>query len=691
MPLNSGDFFAGFRIVRLLGSGGMGEVYLAQHPRLPRQDALKVLPPDVSADPQYRARFLREADLACTLYHPHIVGVHDRGEYDGQLWISMDYIEGPDAWRILRDRYPTGMPPQEVVEIISAVADALDYAHENDLLHRDVKPANILLTKHEPKNRRPLLADFGIARNMNDIRNLTQPAVAVGTLAYAAPEQLNGLPVDARADQYALAATAYHLFTGSILPNGALPNLAATRANLAPLAAVLAVALAKDRNDRYASCADFARNLASPSGAPTAASPSRDRVDSILDFLELEPPLPRPQPKAGEVKVQRSRSPRNANKRTGGIAHLLETFLLTAAIASAIWLLVASGLGARVWQGLRSAIDTNSRSVTSTPTSVAPSITFERMRDFLAGYYGHLPANPEAAWAMVAPNDKDQTSHKNFVDFWATIQSVTVVSISPRDATSVVARLRYVRRSGQTDAEDRWFKMVLVNGTLLLDESQRIGKVNEPSTTSTTSSTTTAPRPPLAERDLDGLLLGPGQINTVMGATGMTVAGTFTSHAAGNLSDQACLPLSGPGQSTDYADSFSGAMRAQDLHEPGDRFIHFVQQDLVLFPSAQDAVAFFTASTQSWPACANRQYTEINAGQPDKVWTVGPVSDTNGTLSATKTMGDNYWSWMSCQRALTVTNNVAIDVEACTRNSSESESDSAVNIAHQIAAIVATR
>jgi serine/threonine-protein kinase len=95
MPLTSGETFAGYRIVRLLGSGGMGEVYLAEHPRLPRRDALKVLPADVSADPDYRARFEREADLASKLWHPHIVSVHDRGEYNGQLWIAMDYVRLP--------------------------------------------------------------------------------------------------------------------------------------------------------------------------------------------------------------------------------------------------------------------------------------------------------------------------------------------------------------------------------------------------------------------------------------------------------------------------------------------------------------------------------------------------------------------------------------------------------------------
>ena len=106
-----GADFCRLPIVRLLGSGGMGEVYLAEHPRLPRRDALKVLPADVSADPDYRARFNREADLASKLWHPHIVSVHDRGEYDGQLWISMDFVDGLDAARLLAGRYPAGCQP----------------------------------------------------------------------------------------------------------------------------------------------------------------------------------------------------------------------------------------------------------------------------------------------------------------------------------------------------------------------------------------------------------------------------------------------------------------------------------------------------------------------------------------------------------------------------------------------------
>src|ERR1700742_4254880 len=135
MPLTSGAAFAGDTIVRLLGRGGMSEVYLAEHPRLPRRDALKILPEPATADSGFRQRFHREAELAASLWHPNIVQVHDRGEFDGQLWIAMDYVEGADAAQLLRDRYPAGMPTADVCAVITAVAGALDYAHERGLLH----------------------------------------------------------------------------------------------------------------------------------------------------------------------------------------------------------------------------------------------------------------------------------------------------------------------------------------------------------------------------------------------------------------------------------------------------------------------------------------------------------------------------------------------------------------------------
>lgn len=286
MSLANGAIFAGYTIQRMLGAGGMGEVYLAQHPRLPRLDALKILPTSLTADGEFRDRFNREADLAATLWHPHIVGLHDRGEFDGQLWIAMDYVDGTDAVRVLREQRRDGLPVWDVLEIVTAIADALDYAHQRKLLHRDVKPANILLTKSDAERRRILLADFGIARRTDDVSGLTATNMTVGSVAYAAPEQLMGESIDGRADQYALAASAFHLLAGvppfqhsnpavviSKHLNAAPPRLAERCPELARLDSVLSKALAKNPMGRYPRCLDFAGAL---SQCVAAVAPHQD-------------------------------------------------------------------------------------------------------------------------------------------------------------------------------------------------------------------------------------------------------------------------------------------------------------------------------------------------------------------------------------------------------------------------------
>jgi serine/threonine protein kinase len=285
MPFNNGEVFAGYVIQCLLGTGGMGEVYLAQHPRLPRHDALKILSLASTDDEEFRARFNREAELAATLWHPHIVGVLDRGEFNGRLWISMDYVDGTDAGRLVRERHPSGMPEEDVSEIVTAVADALDFGHDRRLLHRDVKPENILVTAADGHRRRVLLTDFGIARRIDDVSNLTDANVAIGTISYVAPEQLLGRPLDGRADQYALAATTFHLLTGAppfqdsnraVVVSHHLstppPRISERRPDFAHLDAVLARALAKDPKERYPNCVDFARALTQQGPGRDAAS-----------------------------------------------------------------------------------------------------------------------------------------------------------------------------------------------------------------------------------------------------------------------------------------------------------------------------------------------------------------------------------------------------------------------------------
>ncbi|WP_179868860.1 serine/threonine-protein kinase, partial [Mycobacterium avium] len=286
LTIGNGASFAGYTILRQLGAGGMAEVYLALHPRLPRRDVIKVLAEAVTVDPEFRERFNREADLAATLWHPHIVGVHDRGEFNGHLWISMDYVEGTDASRLVKESYADGMPLDEVSAIVQAVAGALDYAHARGLLHRDVKPANILLTHPEAGERRILLADFGVARHLGDISGITETNVAVGTVAYAAPEQLTGSPIDGRADQYALAATAFHLLTGAppfqhSNPIAVIgqhlhedpPRLSDFRPELAALDEVFCQALAKVPEDRFDRCRAFAAAVSRECDGAAAIGP----------------------------------------------------------------------------------------------------------------------------------------------------------------------------------------------------------------------------------------------------------------------------------------------------------------------------------------------------------------------------------------------------------------------------------
>ena len=198
----------------------------------------------------------------------------------------MDYVDGTDAGRLIGESFPGGMAEHDVAEIVTAVADGLDFAHEHRLLHRDVKPENILVTASDGRRRRVLLTDFGIARRIDDVTNLTDDNVAVGTVSYMAPEQLRGQALDGRADQYALAATTFHLLTGvppfhdanrAVVISHHLgtspPRISERRPDLAHLDGVLAKALAKDPKQRYPSCLDFAQALTRPASRTDVTQP----------------------------------------------------------------------------------------------------------------------------------------------------------------------------------------------------------------------------------------------------------------------------------------------------------------------------------------------------------------------------------------------------------------------------------
>ncbi|QLY31913.1 serine/threonine protein kinase [Nocardia huaxiensis] len=289
MTMSPGTIVGGYRIIRVLGAGGMGTVYLAKHPSLPRMDALKVLSGDLSRNPEFRGRFEREANVVAALHHPNIVAVHNRGEENGQLWIAMQYVDGTDASAEAK-RDPAAMTPLRALRITTEIGKGLDYAHRNGLLHRDIKPANFLLTT-DGDDERALLADFGVAKSTEDTTELTQTGSFVATVAYASPEQLAGDPLDHRSDIYSLACAFYRLLTGqnpypstqpAIVMVGHLqeppPRATAVNPHLPPaIDHVFAIAMAKNPADRYNTCRDFtdaATNALIPGHNPTGTNTS---------------------------------------------------------------------------------------------------------------------------------------------------------------------------------------------------------------------------------------------------------------------------------------------------------------------------------------------------------------------------------------------------------------------------------
>lgn len=271
-----------YRVVRILGTGGMGEVFLVEHPRLPRHDALKLLDANISRNQEFRSRFKREADLLAPLQHPNIITIYDRGEYDDRLWLAMEYVQGQDAAKLLKSQ---GLLPLDLaMPIIQGASSALDYAYsEHQITHRDVKPANILVELKQ--NDDPItvkLVDFGIAKAAGESTSLTNTGVTIGTMSYISPEAIEGHELDNRADIYSLACTAFELLTGAPpYCAGTVAALMASHLTQPPpsittrnpalpnhLDAVFARALAKEPDQRHQTCKAFVEALWTPAAPP---------------------------------------------------------------------------------------------------------------------------------------------------------------------------------------------------------------------------------------------------------------------------------------------------------------------------------------------------------------------------------------------------------------------------------------
>jgi len=261
-----GTRLAGYQIQALLGRGGMGVVYLAEQTGPHRQVALKLLLAQAATSEAFRERFLRESELAAAIEHPNVLPVYDAGETDGVLWIAMRYVDGIDLAALLARQGP--LDPEQALAIGGQVAGALDAAHARGLVHRDVKPGNVLLAMVSGAVTHAYLADFGLTRRVRGVRGLTVSGQVLGTIDYVAPEQVEGGQVDGRADQYSLGCVLFECLTGMVPfrrdselavlwahVHDPPPRIGEHRPDLPPaLDEAIGRALAKAPGDRYPSC-----------------------------------------------------------------------------------------------------------------------------------------------------------------------------------------------------------------------------------------------------------------------------------------------------------------------------------------------------------------------------------------------------------------------------------------------------
>jgi eukaryotic-like serine/threonine-protein kinase len=309
-----GSRVAGYKLEEQIGAGGMGVVFRARDERLQRRVALKVLAPSLATDEAFRHRFIRESHAAAAVDDPHIIPVFEAGESDGVLFIAMRYVPGGDVRTLIRRTGP--LSPERALAIISPVASALDAAHGAGLVHRDVKSANMLVDTRPGRPDHVYLSDFGLSKGVVSSAGSTRSGQFLGTPGYAAPEQIEGKPVDGRADQYSLACAAFEFFCGKTpFPRDEVaamiwahmseppPALTSRCPGLPPAVdGVLTRALAKPPGDRYASCREFADSLREALGlAPydSGSSATRQAGHPVPSPAQHPPTVPifeRPRP-----------------------------------------------------------------------------------------------------------------------------------------------------------------------------------------------------------------------------------------------------------------------------------------------------------------------------------------------------------------------------------------------------------
>ena len=268
MAFDIGQSVGDYRIINIIGRGGMGTVYKVQHQISDRIEAMKVILPELIDSSELADRFIREIKVQARLSHPNITSLHNALRFGNELLMVMEFVEGTTLYERLRK---AGMDPGSSVHVISQVLDALSYAHAHGVVHRDIKPANIMLTA----NGSVKLMDFGIARSLTDHKELTRTGAAIGSLHYMSPEQVQGAAVDHRSDIYSVGIVLYEMVTGTKPIQGdsswaimnahlnQIPRSPAAINRAIPISLSLAIlkAIEKDPADRYQNAAEFLETL----------------------------------------------------------------------------------------------------------------------------------------------------------------------------------------------------------------------------------------------------------------------------------------------------------------------------------------------------------------------------------------------------------------------------------------------
>jgi serine/threonine protein kinase len=603
-----GSMFGPYHLKRLLGRGGMGEVYEAEHTVKEWTVAVKLMSDTFSKDPVFRERMKREARIAGRLQEPHVVPIHDYGEIDGQMYMEMRLIEGTDLDTLLKRFGP--LTPPRAVAIITQIASALDAAHAAGVMHRDVKPPNILVTRDDFA----YLVDFGIASATTD-EKLTQLGTAVGTWKYMAPERFSNDEVTYRADIYALACVLHEALTGSPPYRADSASTLVTAHLLDPIPkpsalrpgvpkafdAVIARGMAKKPEDRYASAGDLAlaahealsdpdqdhaANIVRRSQEATlpTAEPTAEAPGPTLAATPMAPPQPQvttPPP----APVQGSPMSYPAGPSSGPMPQAAQT--------------------PRPW---------------APDSGPMPAASQASPQYYPAG--GGNWSGPPPQFTSPAPwSGGQQPPAKRKSNPWPIVAAVAVVIVLGVGGVGI------------------WLL--------------------------------TRPKPPLPPvldpippDRLSALLLDPSGVNSVMGSSSMTPGKPITSMDTSpvTLSLPNCLGAMYTSQDPVYAGTGYTGVSGLVSSEPGDNYDHWVNQAVIAFPSADKARAFLQTSADKWKGCAGKTVTVTNKSKTYR-WTFAQINGNPPKISVLETQeGADGWE---CERAMGGANNVIVDINAC--------------------------